>query len=190
LKRRKGNGEIILAIKYHNGMIITDTTEKAIILNSYYASVFCCDRNIPEIKVTNQGETSNINTKFIRKILAKIGRNKSVGQDGIPGEILKLGGEAMTPYLARLLEMSLNNATIPSEWKKVTVFPIYKGDDRSAVSNSRPISLTSVVFKQMEHVIAAYMRQVWDKNDWLYGGQHGFRPGYSFESQVIRCART
>jgi hypothetical protein len=26
---------------------------------------------------------------------------------------------------------------------------------------------------------------VWDKNDWLYEGQHGFRPGYPCESQVI-----
>jgi hypothetical protein len=30
-----------------------------------------------------------------------------------------------------------------------------------------------------------YLRQVWDRNDWLYKGQHGFRPGYSCESQVI-----
>jgi len=37
----------------------------------------------------------------------------------------------------------------------------------------------------MEHVIASYLRQLWDKNDWLYEGQHGFRPGYSRESQVI-----
>jgi len=37
----------------------------------------------------------------------------------------------------------------------------------------------------MEHVIISYLRQVWDKNDWLYEGQHGFRPGYSCESQVI-----
>ena len=37
----------------------------------------------------------------------------------------------------------------------------------------------------MEHAIASYIRQVWDTNDWLYEGQHGFRPGYSCESQVI-----
>jgi hypothetical protein len=37
----------------------------------------------------------------------------------------------------------------------------------------------------MEHVIASYLRQVWDKNKWLYEGQHGFRPGYSCESQVV-----
>jgi hypothetical protein len=37
----------------------------------------------------------------------------------------------------------------------------------------------------MEHAITSYLRQVWDKNDWLYEGQHGFRAGYSCESQVI-----
>jgi len=30
---------------------------------------------------------------------------------------------------------------------------------------------------------------VWDKNDWLYEGQHGLRPGYSCESQVITVCR-
>ena len=63
--------------------------------------------------------------------------------------------------------------------------PIHKGGDRSLVTNYRPVSLTSVVCKQMEHAIATYLRQVWGANDWLYEGQHGFRPGYSCESQVI-----
>ena len=36
-----------------------------------------------------------------------------------------------------------------------------------------------------EHFIDSYLRQVWDKNDWLYEGQHGFRPGYSCESQIV-----
>jgi hypothetical protein len=29
------------------------------------------------------------------------------------------------------------------------------------------------------------LRQVWDNKDWLYEGQHEFRPGYTCESQVI-----
>ena len=164
MKRRKGNREIIPAIKDHNRTIITDTAEKANILNSYYASTFSCDHNIPEIKLANPDETFIIN---IRKRLAKIRRDKSVRPDGVPSEILKLGGVAMTPHLARLLEISLNNATIPSDWKRATVVPIYKGVDRSAISKYRPISSTSVACKQLEHVIAGYLRQVWDKNDWL-----------------------
>jgi hypothetical protein len=47
------------------------------------------------------------------------------------------------------------------------------------------ISFTSVVCKQMKHVKAGYIRQVWEDRDWLYEGQHGFRPGYSCESQII-----
>jgi hypothetical protein len=65
------------------------------------------------------------------------------------------------------------------------VLPIYKGGDQSAVTNYRPICLNSVVCKQMEDLIAGYLRQVWDKNDWLYEGKFGFRPAYSCDSQVI-----
>ena len=117
VKRWKGNREIIPAIKNRNRMIITDSTEKANILNSNYASVFCCDHNILKIQLANSGETF-INTEVMRKRLAKIGRNKLVEPDGVPGEILKLDGEAMTPYLARLLEISLNNATSKVTGKK------------------------------------------------------------------------
>jgi len=37
----------------------------------------------------------------------------------------------------------------------------------------------------MGHVRTSYLRQVWDKNDWIYEVQHVFRPGYSCERQVI-----
>jgi len=74
-----------------------------------------------------------------------IGGNKSVGPDGIPDVILKMGGEAMIPYLARLLVIMINNGTIPRDWKKAIVVPIHKGGDRSVVKNYRPVSLTSVV---------------------------------------------
>jgi hypothetical protein len=65
------------------------------------------------------------------------------------------------------------------------VVPIYKGGDRSVVKNYRTVSLTSAACRQTEHVIAGYIRQVWEHSDWLYEGQHGFRPGYSSESQII-----
>jgi hypothetical protein len=38
-----------------------------------------------------------------------------------------MGGEAMIPYLARLLGITVNNGTIPRDWKKAIVVPIYKG---------------------------------------------------------------
>ena len=105
----------------------------------------------------------------------------SVGPDCVSVGILKLGGEAMIPYLARLFDITKNNGTLPGDWKKVTEIPIHKGSDRSLVTNYRPVSLNSVVCKQMEHVRTTYLRPFSDKNDVLYEGQHGFRPGYSCE---------
>jgi hypothetical protein len=56
-----------------------------------------------------------------------------------------MGGEAMIPYLARLLDITINNGAIPRDWlKKATDVPIHKGGDRSVVKNYRPVSLTSV----------------------------------------------
>jgi hypothetical protein len=86
------------------------------------------------------------------KRLAATGRNKSIGSDGVPEEILKLGGAAMVPYLALLLDITINNAAIPNEWKKAIVVPMYKGGDRSLVTKYRPVCLTLRVCKQMEHV--------------------------------------
>jgi hypothetical protein len=51
----------------------------------------------------------------------------------------------MIPYLARLLDISINNGTILGEWKNAIVVSVHKGGDRSTVQNYRPVSLTSVV---------------------------------------------
>jgi hypothetical protein len=74
-----------------NGRRITDTIEKTNSLNSYFASVFGCKRNIAQIKITRWGEPFTINIKMTGKRLAAIRGNKSMGPYGVPGEIQKLG---------------------------------------------------------------------------------------------------
>jgi len=118
-----------------------------------------------KIQPTRSAKPFTTNINIIRGRLSTIGRKKSVGPDGIPREILNLGGEAMIPYLARLLDITMNNSAILRDWKKAFVVPIYKGGDRSVVGKYRPVSLTSVVCKQMEHVIAGYLRGL--GNEWV-----------------------
>jgi hypothetical protein len=60
--------------------------------------------------------------------LSAIGKKKSVGPAGILGEILKSGGEAMITYIAKLLDILLNNTAISGDWKKVWWFPFTKGE--------------------------------------------------------------
>jgi len=53
--------------------------------------------------------------------------------------------------------------------KEPQCFLFYKGIDRSIITNYESVNC-SVVCKQVEHVIAGYLSQVWDKNKWLYEG--------------------
>jgi hypothetical protein len=100
VKIRKGNKENIPVIKDVSGRLVTDLIEKANTLNIYYSSVFSCERSIPQIQHATSGEPFALSTKIIIKRLTAIGKNKSVGPDGISGEILKLIGEVMIQYLA------------------------------------------------------------------------------------------
>jgi hypothetical protein len=68
------------------------------------------------------------------------------------------------------------------------VFPIYNGGDRSLVSNYRPV-IFSAVSKPMELFMASYLKEILGMKVWMFECQHGFRPGFSCESQVVKISQ-
>ena len=66
------------------------------------------------------------------------------------------------------------------------VTPIFKKGDRSDPINYRPISLTCILFKVMEHIVASNLSRHFEQNDILYDLQHGFRERRSCETQLIQ----
>jgi hypothetical protein len=126
IKRRRENRENISAIKDCNLRIVTDAIEKDNAFNSYYSTVFSSEGNILHIQSENTGDPFTTDIKTVRRRIKAIGKNKSVGADRVSGEILKMGGEAIIPNLARLLHVTINNGTLPCDWKKATVIPIHK----------------------------------------------------------------
>ena len=80
VKRRKRYRENIPAIKDCNDLI-----ERANSLNCYYSSVLSSEGNIQHIQCANSGEPFTIDMKTIRKMVAAIGKNKSIGPSGISG---------------------------------------------------------------------------------------------------------
>jgi hypothetical protein len=55
---------------------VTHSIGKSNSRNSYYASVFGCERNIPQNKTKSLGVPFKVNIKMIKKPLAAIRRNK------------------------------------------------------------------------------------------------------------------
>ena len=124
---RKGYMENIPAIKDCNGRLIIDPIVKTNSLNYSYSSALSSEGHIQHIQCGDSSLPFTIDTKIIMKRVAATGKKKSIGPDGISGEILKLGGEAMIPYLARLLDITVNNGTLPADWKRAIVIPVHKG---------------------------------------------------------------
>lgn len=102
------------------------------------------------IDITIEGGTSLI------KIL-KV--STSSGIDAINTKILQhtLPFSSITMY--HIFKQSLASSEIPFDWKIGTVVPIFKSGDKSKVENYRPISLTCIASKLLEHILASEIAQ-------------------------------
>ena len=87
--------------------------------------------------------------------------------------------------LTILYQASLDSGILPTIWKAATVAPIFKKGDRNKPSNYRPISLTVICCKLLEHIIHSSMMRHFDSCNILTDFQHGFRKARSCESQLI-----
>ena len=67
----------------------------------------------------------------------------------------------------------------------VNVSLIFKKGDKSKPANYRPVSLTSVCCKVVEHIINSHPMNFFEKRNILTHNQHGFRKMRSSEYQLI-----
>ena len=72
--------------------------------------------------------------------------------------------------------------------EKLTSHPYLKKGDRHLPENYRPVSLTCVLSKLQEHIICHHMLNHLDKQSVLTSLNHGFRSGYSCETQLVVTA--
>ena len=65
-------------------------------------------------------------------------------------------------------------------------FCSYKKGDGSNPANYRPVSLTCILCKKFEHIVASSHTKHFDKHNILYDLQHSFRERRSCETQLIQ----
>ena len=110
--------------------MVTDSTEKAEILNKQFKSVFTVEDtstvpdkgtspypSIPDINVTLDG---------VRNLLLKSDLNKFAGADIIHAAFLKHTAFETAPLFTHLFQQSLRKGIVPASWKQANVTPIYK----------------------------------------------------------------
>ena len=145
---------------------ITDNKAKAEILSNQFKAVFV-DKDADTIPDMDSSGISDIHplefqTKGIVSLLRNINTKKASGPDEI------------APFLQFIFNQSLTTGQVPSDWKCANMTPVLKKGSKKESCNYRPVSLTSVPCKILEHIIFHHIMGHLDAHHVLVNYQHGF----------------
>jgi hypothetical protein len=140
----------------------------------------------PILFLTNQRLHSiQTNETEVLKILKSLDTGKANGPDGVSNKLLKESASAIASPLSSLFNKSFDLAKVPTQWKKSNICPIHKKEDRSLVSNYRPIALLSCVGKVQERVVYIHLYRYLKINKLLTWKNSGFKELDSAMNQLL-----
>ena len=106
-----------------------------------------------DIHITEQG---------VLKLLRNEKPHKATGPDDIPAFILKTAANQLASILTEIYQYSLETGQVPQDWRDALVVPILKKGEIHIPANYRPVSLTSISCKILEHIIHSSIMKHFD----------------------------
>ena len=114
---------------------------------------------MPDISIAAEG---------IDKLLKGLSPQKAAGPDKFKPIVLQTSHKELAPILQLIFQRSIDTGKLPDILKEANVSPIYKKGDKSDPSDYRPISLTCVLCKILEHIVASSMVKHFTELDIFY----------------------
>ncbi|KAI5722002.1 hypothetical protein M8J76_002173 [Diaphorina citri] len=176
----------ISKIKKEDGKITTNREEIVEEATRFYEKLYSPEEpNInEETGFTNiRMDRAEFNDNFsimeaeVEKAIGEIKKEKAAGDDGITNELIIYGKESIIPKLTKIFNRILYECEIPKQWKISKIILIFKKGSREDISNYRPISLSSTIYKVFVKIIQQRLRKKIEEHQ--PPEQAGFRKSYS-----------
>ena len=145
LKRKNGKG------------VAQSDLEKAEKFNGQFTDVFSKNEHIQVPLLDRSAPFMNdfvVSKDGVIKLLKGFNPSKALGPDELHPRVLKELAKELRPVFAHLFQQSIDTGKIPKEWSLANIYPFFKKSDRSLACNYRPVSLTCVPCKLLEHIIS------------------------------------
>ena len=96
-----------------------------------------------------------VDSTGVLKLLNGLKVHKAPGPDGPSARVLKECSSEIAPFLAFIYNESLAQGNVPDDWRQANVAPVYKKGEKCDAANYRPVSLTCICCKTLEHIIVS-----------------------------------
>ena len=175
INSQKKDAQGITPLKQRNGGGVAQSeSEKAAEFNGQFTDVFTkseysLDRSAPfmeDIVVTKEGVT---------KLLKGLNPSKALGPNELHPRVLKELATELGLIFAHLFQQSIDSGEVPKELTLANISPLFKKGDRSLACIYRPVSLTCVPCKLLEHKVCSNIMAHLDEHKLLSDKQHAFR---------------
>ena len=135
--------------------------------------------------ITNHYLNNEITLSEILRNTKKLKRNKAMGIDCIPNEVLK--GKQVGLLFVHLFNSCFDKGIIPNQWRLANVFPIPKNplDDKRNPMTYRGISLLSTISKVYTSLLNERILNYLETENKLVDEQNGFRKGRSCNDHIF-----
>ena len=175
INSQKKDTQGIPPLKRRNGSGLAESEfEQAEELNGQFTDVFNKSKHT-QAPLPNRSapflEEIHLSAEGVTKLLKLQGLNpsKALGPDELHPRVLKELASELGPMFAHLFQQSIDTGEIPKEC------PLYRKGDRSLACNYRPVSLTCVPCKLLEHIVCSNIMARLDEHKILSDRHHAFR---------------
>ena len=171
--------------------IVSDSAQMATVLNNFFCTVFTDEdtSNLPAVEQLYMGEnplsTVHFNRDDIKKKLLKLKKTAAPGPDNLWPKVLQSMAEEISTPLSMIYTKCLDEGTVPLDWKRGHIAPIFKKGSKASPCNYRPVSLTSVLCKVMESLLRDAIVLHLSSHHLIRDSQHGFTRGRSCLTNLL-----
>ena len=182
----------VSALQREDGTLATEDAEKATMLINFFSSVLTVEdkTDIPHIPSGERSggkfvENLEIKEEQVKEKLKNLNPTKSPGPDKLFPRVLKEISEQLAGPLTILFNKSIQESTLPEDWKLAEITAIFKKGSRTSTNNYRPVSLTCILCKVLESFIRDIVQQHMEQFELYAKCQHGFRKSKSCVTQLL-----
>ena len=140
-------------------------------------------KELQEISPPSEEIDNDILEDEVRRAVKRLKNNKSPGNDGIAGEMIKHGGAIVIQEMHKLCDAAWKEGRTQEEWKKSILVILPKKGSALECNNYRTIALMSHLSKVLMMILTERLRTQIEEH--LADEQAGFRKDRSTVQQIL-----